>query len=46
MAKINTGGKTEVYESYVYMYLIALVLIFMTNDLAVSVLLLGSKGFT
>ena len=47
MAKINTGGKTEVYESYVDMYLIVLVLMFMTNDLAaINVLLLGSGGFT
>ena len=47
MAKIITGGKTEEYESYVYMYLIVLVLMFMTNDLAaINVLLLGSEGFT
>ena len=47
MAKINTGGKTEEYESYVYMYLIGLVLMFVTNDLAaINVLLLGSEGFT
>ena len=34
MAKINTGRKTEEYESYVYMNLIVLVLMFVTNDLA------------
>ena len=47
MAKINTGRKTEEYESYVYMNLIVLVLMFVTNDLAaINVLLLGSEGFT
>ena len=47
MVKINTGGKTEEYESYVYMYLIVLVMMFVTNDsAAINVLLLGSEGFT
>ena len=47
MVKINTGGKTEEYESYVYMYLIVLHLMFVTSDLAaINVLLLDSEGFT